>query len=143
MGLDSSINLIVAAMDLSLVRLVRDAMRTADNSAAGVASTHPAACDRFESRNLHPTPVYEPRRVLHPTPRYEPRPVLHPTPRVECPPVDRESDCEPKPQAKTNPIQPPWKVMPWQNPPELPPVIKIVLKNPDVHRSGRLIDCFI
>jgi hypothetical protein len=143
----SNVAVLVAALDLSLVRMLRAAMRTADLSGRGGAG----AC----GCGAGPEDRFEPRRVIYPTPRFEPRPVVHPTPRFEPRPVHRKADCdldaacsapvapEQPPRIAKSPIQPPWKVLPWENP--LPPaqVIKVVIRRPDNVNKGSIIDCFI
>lgn len=147
----SSIDAIVATLDLQLVRLLRDAMRVADVSSAKDNCCGPLRndfrCDRFEQRPvIHPEPRYERRQVIHPEPRYEPRPVIHPTPRIEeqnncCPPPPC---CEPDPCEKTkSPLLPPWKTLPCDIKVPAPVQIKIVVQRPDIHHKGSLIDLFI
>ncbi|HEY7116959.1 MAG TPA: hypothetical protein VH475_10255 [Tepidisphaeraceae bacterium] len=143
-GVESHIELLVAALDLKMVQLVRDAMRTADRATAKeLGVLEPAA--RFEPRVVyHPTPRFEPRPVYHPTPRFEPRPIVHPTPRVVDPPPavcpPREPEC---PRISKPVFVPPWKVMPWENPPQPALKVKVIKLQPDRVRKGSLIDCFI
>jgi hypothetical protein len=134
------VELIVAALDLKLVRLLRDAIRSAD--AAGRKFGPSAA---IEPRlRIHPEPRFEPRRVIHPTPRYEPRPVIHPRPRVEeQPPINPPCEpvrCLPKLPAL---FQPPWRIMPWENPIPPAPKVKLNICRVDVVSKGSLIDIFI
>lgn len=146
----SSIDAIVATLDLQLVRLLRDAMHVADVSSAKADGSdsfrNDFRSDRFEQRPvIHPEPRYEPRRVIHPEPRYEPRPVIHPTPRIEeqnnnCPPPC----CEPGPCEKTkSPLLPPWKTLPCDIKVPAPVQIKMIVQHPDIHHKGSLIDLFI
>lgn len=139
--------LIVAKLDLQLVRMIRQAIRTAD-AASGKGGGSPAA-------------VIAPRPQIHPTPHFQPRPVIHPTPRIEPRLVYRPKTIEPRlapgisslpPEAPRErsahklPIEPPWKVMPWQSPaPAAPaaPKLKPVDKHPDVANKGTLLDVFI
>ena len=148
MRLDSSVNLLVAALDLKLVQLVRGAMRAAD------AQGHPGAGDLFV-----PSPVIEPRRRFHPEPAIEPRRHIRPEPRIEPRPVHRPDDASPSrcapvvvvapadTKSSGSPIQPPWKVLPWETPPaERPrPVhkVKVVIGPPDMSSTGNVIDLFI
>jgi hypothetical protein len=151
-GADSHIPLLVAGLDLQLVRLLRGAIRTADIasgrgqpvSGLGPAPTPPPVL------HVHPDAVYEPRRHIHPEPRVEPRRVIHPPPRVEpCPPILAcSAPCEPfeiKPAPVAHPsrIQPPWRVLPWQTPVPPRPVLKVVIRRPDIVRRGQLLDVFI
>src|SRR5438128_2501807 len=92
-----------------------------------------------------PAARFEPRPVIHPTPRFEPRPVAHPTPRFEPRPIERASKtcpdgllpacsapCAPEhPRIGKSPIQPPWKVLPWEKPLPPAPVVKVVIRRPD------------
>ena len=135
-------------MDLSLVRLVRAAMRNADLAAGCRGGDLLIGDDRCCHRrrcHLHPEPAIEPRRHIYPTDVYEPREVIHPHPRVEqqvlaCPPCYTA----PPPPAKTpNPIQPPWKVMPWENPPQTRQTVKVHCNHTDVSRKGSVLDLFV
>jgi len=130
----ADVGLIVAALDLNLVRLVRGAMAPNPNGKA-VAFIGPAPTNaRFLSRP-----------VVHPTPRFEPRPVIHPRPRVEPLPCACEPPHEPEmPVRSKSPIEPPWKVLPWEEPPAQPaPKVKLAIYRPDVVSKGSLIDFFI
>jgi len=146
-SLDSHISLLVAALDLKMVQLIRGAIRAADEASGkgeAVSGLGPAP-DRIEQRRVfHPEPRIEPRLVYHPTPRIEPREIIHPTPRVvEPPPVYCCPPCEPKPRDHKSPFVPPWKVMPWENPPQPLLKVKVIKLKPDIVRMGSLIDCFI
>jgi hypothetical protein len=145
-GLDSNnVALLLAALDLKLVQLVRGAMRAADEAAGkelGALVREP----EFQPRQvIHPEPRYEPRPVIHPEPRYEPRPVIHPAPRVVEPPpaVCCPPGPEHKPRITPSPFVPPWKVLPWENPPQPLLKVKVIKLKPDIVRKGSLIDCFI
>ena len=73
MRLESSVNLLVASLDLKLVQLVRGAMRAADEQG------HPGSSDL-----IVPNPEIEPRRRFHPGPAIEPRPHVVPEPKIEA-----------------------------------------------------------
>ena len=145
--MDSNIALLVASLDLKLVQLVRGAMAAADAAAGkGLAVTElgPAPSHIQPRRVFDPEPRIEPREVIHPTPRIEPREVIRPAPRVEepppaywCPP------CEPRPRDHKSPFVPPWKFLPWENPPQPVLNVKVIKLKPDIVRKGSLIDCFI
>ena len=102
-----------------------------------------------------PDPRVEPRRVIRPDPRIEPRQVIHPFPRIEPRPVQHASrpvtlpDPAPTPveplHKPTSPIQPPWALLPWKQPPEihLPERVKMVLRLPDSPVKGRILDMFV
>jgi hypothetical protein len=148
-SIEARVDLLVAALNLKEVQLVRAAIRTADLSAGGV----PGPLGTIEQpetlarRHITPEPRIEPRVVYHPTPRFEPRPVIHPAPRFLPRPVIEESSCPPmqpeQPPRSHNPIQPPWRVLPWQIPSPPPPKVKVVLIRPDIVSKGSLIDFFI
>ncbi|MGH7215139.1 MAG: hypothetical protein ACREIT_10295 [Tepidisphaeraceae bacterium] len=120
MGLSSNVSLLVASLDLSLVRLLRGAMAPADLAAARANAlahqpVHPER--RFESRPvIHPEPHIEPRPVHHPEPRIEPRFVYRPVRVVDVPESDPSiPNCEPAPVGPKHTIQPPWKTVPLEN----------------------------
>jgi hypothetical protein len=140
-SLESTVSLLVASLDLKLVQLVRGAMAVADVNGRATA---PPGCngaggrDAFlPRRHIEPAPVYEPRRHIHP----EPRPLLQPATRL----ANETCDCAAyvAPAGSKSPIEPPWKVLPWENPPQPPPKIKFVLQRPDSARSkGVFVNVF-
>jgi hypothetical protein len=148
--LESSVNLLVATLDLKLVQLLRGAMRAADRQG-------PAGRGQL----IHPAPTIEPRRHFHPEPKFEPRPHVHPEPafdprpRLHVPGYLRGAECCPNspasqpivPKSPTSPIQPPWKVLPWENPPAMRPrplqKVKLMIGRPDISPKGTVIDVFI
>ena len=134
----------LAALDLSLVRLLRGAM--APGGTGAVTALGPAPTNAASRAHAQPEPVVEPRLRYHPTPRFEPRPVHHPEPRfspredIGLPPIEvvEPSDCRSK-----NVIEAPWQVFPWEKPLPPPPVIKVYVKPPDkVISKGSLIDFY-
>lgn len=145
--LENNVSLVVAALDLHLVRLLRGAMRPADPSPGpgGAGGFGPAAVIEHRPRH-HPDPLIEPRPRIRPTPRFEPRPVIHPAPRIEASLNDAAGaaprDSSP-PCPRGSPLQPPWKVLPWEQVPTPPPLLKINVVRPDIHHKGSLIDLFI
>lgn len=144
MGLEALASLVVATSELKLVELIRDAIRTADLSSAKAAGAPanecpPCPCDRFESE-----PVFEPRLHFRSTPVYKPPQIFHAAPRYEpAPPCPAPPPCCEHHKAIPNYIQPPWAILPWQNPPQLPAHIKVVVHRPDIVNKGSLIDFFI
>jgi hypothetical protein len=141
-GLESNIALVVASLDLKLVQLLRDAIRTTDLAGARERGRITPEVEILPRRHLVPTPLIEPRVHIHPQTLYEARPEIHPQPRVEppppiCPPA------EPVSHLTKSPFVPPWKVMPWENPPEPALKIKVIKLRPDIVRKGSLIDCFL
>ena len=148
MGIESNVSLIVASLDLQLVRLLRDAIRTTDLS--GAHKSHLIAReDAFEPRrHIHPEPQIEPRPRVHPTPRFEPRPVIHPRPRNDPRDVIPAPPCEPeRPHDFKSPFEPPWRKVPWKTCPDAHPtarpVIKVAVYKVDTVSKGSLIDFFI
>lgn len=142
----SSVELLVAISGLMEVRDVIGAIRAADAETQALLHGHGA---RIEPRRvIHPEPRYEPRPVIHPTPRYEARPVYHPTPRFEpdqtccqCGSgmpviVVQKAECE-------QPLEPPWKTVPWKNPPPPAPKVKLTPPHPDISHKGLMLDFFL
>lgn len=147
MALESRVDLLVAALDLKVVQLVRQAIRAADQQARHPGLPGPAPST--EPRPvIQPQPRFDPRPVIHPTPRFEPRPVVHPQPRIEpdrlnC---DRRSDSQEVVVRKSPtelPLQPPWKTAPWENRMPPAPKIKLARPHPDIIHKGALLDFFI
>lgn len=156
-ALPPNVQLLVASLDLKLVQLLRDAIRTADLSTAAHRATDLGPAPSPEPRrHYHPEPVYEPRAHYHPTPRIEPRPVWYVAPSASagrcwsaCPAGAGWADCSPtaapaKPDCE-RPMEPPWKVLPWQNPPPPPRVqkVKVRVYRPDTAQKGAAIDLFV
>jgi hypothetical protein len=146
-ALDARIDLLVAALDLKLVRLLRDAIRTADIASGRgqpVSGLGPAPTNIGPRKRIEPQPLIEPRKHIHPTPRFEPRPVIHLTPRVETPPPAVCPPAEPeKPRIAKSFLAPPWKLLPCEQPRQPTIVVKVIKRKPDILRKGTLIDCFI
>jgi hypothetical protein len=148
-SLDSNVALLVAALDLKLVQLIRDAIRVTDIAGAKYhdgAGLGPAAT--FEPRrHLTPEPEYLPRRHIEPAPTFEPRksiatcPPCHPAPAITPPPPPCE--CPPaSSHPKSTFLLPPWKQLPWQNPPQPALKVKVIKLMPDIVRKGSLVDFF-
>jgi hypothetical protein len=144
----AQIDLLVAALDLSLVRLIRGAMADNAGGIPGPLGTIQRSPDLFESRHrVHPEPVIEPRKRIEPEPRFEPRTVYYttryqPLDPPAAPPCDPEPpDCiRPLPA----PVQPPWRQLVWEQPIVVQrPVIKKIIVQPDVIHKGSLIDFFV
>jgi hypothetical protein len=138
----SSIGVLVAGLGLQEVQSVLNAIHRADAQTAASLPTNPVAVDTYCSRRITPEPRYLPREILHPTPRYLPRPVLHPSPRVEPLPLPLPSPKASVPHITAGP-PPPWKILPWQEPPRPLNVIKMIVRPPDMLTKGTLIDLFI
>jgi len=140
----SNISLAVAALSLSEVQLLTQAMRAAGKQ--GTVTAAPVAT--FEPRQaIVPTPTFTPRQVIHPTPTYLPRPVLHLTPRIEMRAIEADRvACDPvvvHEASAEQPAQPPWKKFPWQIPPPPAPKVKLACYHPDITSKGMLLDFFI
>jgi hypothetical protein len=141
-GIEAHVELLVAALDLKLVQLIRDAMRVADIAGARELGVLEPAATFEPRRHFHPEPVIEPRRHFHPTPYFEPREHIHPRAVVVPPPVI-VLPCEPPAKHHEPVFQPPWKVMPWENPPQPAVKVKVIKLKPDIVRTGSLLDCFL
>jgi hypothetical protein len=141
----ADVGLIVAALDLNLVRLLRGAMApNPHGKPVAFIGPAPTSARLLTRPRIEPTPRFEPRPVVHPTPRFEPRPVIHPRPRVEPTPAICEPPHDPEmPVRSKSPIEPPWRVLPWETPPQPTPKVKLAIYRPDVVSKGSLIDFFI
>lgn len=156
MDLATTASLIVAAFELSSVRLVRDAMRTADLSAGRGQSATPLG--------PAPNPAVAPGRVIRPEPRYEPRPVIHPAPRLDTravraavrhEPVTACGPCcdagvgplttRPVP-AVERPIPPVWATLPPvapEHPASRRRLVKVTRYQPDTRHKGIVVDVHV
>jgi hypothetical protein len=140
-------SLAVASLDLQVVRLLRDAIRTADiaggkfcDSPVGISGHVNAIIlprDRFE-----PTPHIEPRKTIHPTPRFEPRPVFHERIDIDVSPSDTSGKSELAAVDRT-PLPPPWRMPVWKMPLQPAAKVKVHIHRTDVHNKGSLIDLFL
>jgi hypothetical protein len=79
---DALPSLIVASLDLQLVRLLRDAMNNGGGDGA-VPGLGPAPSDIERRFRVEPEPEFLPRRRIEPEPRVEPRQVIRPADRYE------------------------------------------------------------
>lgn len=143
-------SLVIATMDLKAVQSVITAIRVADLS--GAAAIGKALHDRYEPGLVfHPDDRYERRRVITPEPEYEdPILLLTPAPqRLALQPVLPEETgtnacaCEYGSRPAKHTIQPPWSKVPWHDPMPARPVVKVVVKPPDVVNTGKLIDFYL
>src|SRR5207253_3021867 len=132
-------SLIVAASDLKVVRLLRDAIRAADLSGgkAGAPRTAVSPPEHFHTRQQQ---GIEPRPVVHPTPRFLPRPVFHPHPRLEATPSATPPEKPDQHDLHRLPICP--KAF-WDLPVPPTPKIQVHLLRPNVIHKGSLIDFFM
>ncbi len=141
----SSVSAIVATLDLQVVRGLRAALQDDVPRGAhplGPAPQHVAPRQRDETELR-----IDPRPTVTPSPRFDPRPVHRPEPRFApgeclCPP----SDPLPAPDGDGDggrcPIEPPWKVRPWEAPVPIKLEVKVVTVRPDIVHKGSLIDFF-
>jgi hypothetical protein len=138
----SSVSAIVAALDLKLVRGLRVALQ--DDIRHGVHPLGPAPQPQFLPRQrIEPEPFIEPRLHIRPEPYFEPRPIHRPEPTFApgetlCPP----SSPLPEDPGGKCPIEPPWKVRPWEQPVPIKREVKVVVVRPDIVSKGSLIDFF-
>ena len=152
MGTDALPSLLVASLDLKLVQLLRAAM----NGDKPVSGLGPAPNNVERRFHIHPEPTIERRFHIHPEPRIEPREVIRLPDRFEStgPGCDDDVVLVPVPVECYKPckravIEPPWKVLPWEDRPgscearPVGPKIKIVVQPPDIAHKGSLIDFFI
>ena len=148
MDFGSIASLAVASLDLRVVQLLRDAIRTADIAGGkfgGLPLTVSGSSinaialprDRFE-----PTPHIEPRTTIHPTPRFEPRPVFHERIDIAVAPSDTCGKTELAAVDRT-PLPPPWRTPVWETPIQPAPKVKLHIHRTDVHNKGSLIDLFL
>jgi hypothetical protein len=135
-------SLLVAATDLRVVQLIRRAIRNADHVTHQLQAGPPGP-DPTPHFKSHPTPHIEPRLSITPTPRIEPRLVYRPhkiePPNIASPstiPVDSA-------KIKESPIQPPWRALPWAQPAQPAPKLKVVIRRPDVPVKGSVFDVFV
>jgi hypothetical protein len=151
----SAASLIVATAELSVTKLLTQAMRTADlASRPGPPSPFdrpvPAAINdlRCYSQNCHRDDCCRPSNrpsctytVIKSSPPiiYRPaRPALQAyVPRA----AELHAPLSVSPTE--SPIQPPWKVLPWENPPQPPQTVKIHCHPTDVMQKGMLLDLFV
>ena len=140
-GVDiGNVTLLVAALDLKLVQDIRGAIRKADATGAKTASHEPVAT--YEPRRtIHPEPVYQARRVIHPMPHIDTRHVEHLT-KINPDSIPATSESKPVHHAKS-PLDPPWKTLPWKNPPRPGHIVKVFQYRPDMPSSGSILDCFL
>jgi hypothetical protein len=142
----ASVSLITAALDLSVVRLIRGAVSANLVGKPGPLGTvvRPVACRRIATRFVHhPDPRIEPRRTISPTPNIEPRQTIHPRPSVApvevSPVVVAPSDL---PTHEPSVLPPPWLLPLWQTPLPPTPIVKLSLHRPDTRHKGTLLDRF-
>lgn len=141
MGIETGINLITAALDLQLVRLLRAATADDAEMLARVQRKHDPVPEILPRKRIEPTPRFEPRPVVHPTPRFEPRPVITPSPAESAPTPDSVRGAS---HSQKSHLPPPcWKALPSEIPSEPAQTVKLIVHRPDIISKGSLIDLFI
>jgi hypothetical protein len=149
-SLQTQASLIVATFQLLEVQSVLGAIHRADAESAADRVTgsgywpYPAAVyEPLRYAACRPA-VYECCRHICPPPIYKDPCVIHTQPRVEqqmlcC--LDNHST--PPAPSSDDPFQPPWKVVPWEIPPQPRQTIKIHPPHTDVNHRGMLLDLFV
>lgn len=144
--MSSGFDIVAAKLQLDVVSLLVDAMRAVDRTAPPPGLDRELRCERECDRDRF---CYEPRRVIHRDPVYERKQVIHPDPVYEHPlhvqvaPVEKLVDVIVEKNPVTQPLDPPWKSLPWENPPQIARKVKTACYRPDIRHKGMLLDCFI
>jgi hypothetical protein len=140
-GISPSVDLITATLDLQLVRMLRQAIRTADQSAGGPCQRSSPQPIIEPRPHVHPQPLIEPRSHIHPRPQFESRPKINPASEA----ISQTSDSTSKKERVRLPalFQPPWRVLPWENLAPPAPKLKLIIRPPDLARRGSVFDVFI
>lgn len=147
--LSTAVDLLVAVIDLKVVKSIRNAVRVNTLKKGGVEGPlgnieNPKPVHGSFGVNLEPR--YEQRRVIHPEPTYETRIVHHRT--VERPAIADLKQPLPAeqiapPAAQKSPLVPPWEMpLPIVSAPTIK-VVKYEAPRPDQNCKGMLIDLFI
>ena len=137
-------DLIIASGQFAAVDSVIKAIRKADKEAGANSTSQPPTNRAAVTEYYRPADYYEPQRVITPAPAYASRPVIHPSathsvPVEKQPPVYEVNVIvvQPTPVANEQPLQPPWAVVPWENPLQTAQKVKVVYRPPDMnHRAG-------
>jgi len=144
--MSSGFDIVAAKLQLDVVSLLVDAMRAVDRSAPPLGHDRELECDRqcrrdefcFAPRQvIHRDPIYARRQVIHPDPQYD-----HPL-HVQVPPPAKLVEVIVEKSPNTQPLDPPWKSLPWENPAQISRKIKTARYRPDIPHKGMLLDCFI
>lgn len=143
-------SLIIATAELSVVRAITGAIN-ANLPKTGPLGTIPASANPHTPRphpkfDADPEPKLVAKPVHHvPSPRFDPRFVIHPAPKIEetppqyvtCPPTEAST------AKSSNPIQPPWKVLPWPKQEVVVIEPKVFQQTVDLIHKGTLLDLFV
>lgn len=140
--LASAVGVLVAALDLALVRSITSAVEANLIAAGGVPGPlgtiiMPGPAPRGQ------TDSYEvgPREVIEPAPRFLPRLTHEPEPRVVDPgvvPIHPEH-----PSRLESPFEPVWKQLPPVEEKRTVTQVKYVHVRVDLHRKGTMLDIFV
>ncbi len=137
-----NISAILATLDLKLVQGLRAALQD-DVKHPAATALGPAPQQTLPRSRIEPEPFIEPRRHITPTPHFEPRPIHHPEPKfAPCEDLYCPSSPLPEDPGGKSPIEPPWKVRPWEAPVPIKLEVKVVQVRPDIVHKGSLIDFF-
>jgi hypothetical protein len=144
-SLASAASLLAAELDLKLVQSVLSAIRTADiESAADKKPPLPIVRNPLPPQGTHVAregPIERVPQRISAAIIYTSRPCRPAPPPVrvvvETVVVNKKAD------DLCSPLQPPWKVLPWNEPPVAPAKIKIIRYQPDIRYRGTMLDCFI
>jgi hypothetical protein len=137
------VNLITAAMDLKLIRLLRGAMQPKLPHAPGAHGV-PGPAPTLPGRPTHQaSPALLPPTVVQPPPLLRPPPIIFFRPIFKEIPLECATPPHAGPTSHTMPLQPPWKSLPWKSPLPPPPLIKVVQHRPDIISKGSLIDFYM
>jgi len=145
-SLASAATLLVAELDLKLVQSVLSAIRTADIESAAekkppLPVLAPVRCEGTSVCRERPVerchePI--PAAIIYTSRPVRPNPPPHPVQVVvETVVVEKKAD------DLDSPLQPPWKMLPWNEPVVPPAKIKITRYQPDIRHRGTMLDCFI
>lgn len=149
--LDALPSLIIATAELSVVRAITGAIN-ANLPKTGPLGTIPQAANPHIPRphpkfDTDPQPQPETHPVHQtPAPCFEPRLTIHPLSRIE-PSLTQSvinSDSEASvSKEQHNPIQPPWKVLPWPQEDRIIIEPKVYPQTVDLIHKGTLLDLFV
>ena len=138
-------DLIIASGQLAAVDSVIKAIRKADKEAGANSTSQPPTNRAAVTEYYRPADYYEPQRVITPAAAYSARPVIHTGSSSHSVPVEKQPAVyevnvivvQPTLVANEQPLQPPWAVLPWENPVQTAQKVKVVYRPPDInHRAG-------
>jgi hypothetical protein len=145
--------LIVATAGLNLIKMLRQAMSTADKSVGGQA----AQSAQSGGAALYPTAAFS-TPILHgleiEAPHISALPATHITQQTNvyrpapasasgAAPSPASCDCQPHPTHQPICLQAPWQIWPWPQPSIALDHFKRAIPVPDTLSKGMLIDIFV